>query len=315
LAQGSGHSSSVKRDTLVRFRSGSVSYLFLVMASRMSGPFVAFFMFYAYLTVEAFDSDIISDITSSAADERRALEIKAEEFWQPVLQAAEQAKLEEHLAVYDQVESAIAALPSDHGDVRGLLSRALTHLRRADETLMMQGISSSELASERLASMPLNDSPFSFLTGGQNLISLAIKRFVGGGQYSERLVNHLQQRQADILPALRGAAEATDNVLSDCRAASSLGFDVLKHDLYDADAASTPKVAKDAADSLIKAAGETRHRFMDLVMGAVNSLTKDSRERHDDPSATVTRSLLSGMQESLKTASTQNDAKWAVRLI
>eukprot|EP00927_Polykrikos_kofoidii_P028092 TRINITY_DN2458_c0_g1_i1.p1 TRINITY_DN2458_c0_g1~~TRINITY_DN2458_c0_g1_i1.p1 ORF type:complete len:286 (+),score=58.76 TRINITY_DN2458_c0_g1_i1:91-948(+) len=285
------------------------------MASRMSGPFLALCMLCAYSTVGAFDSDIISDITSSAADERRALEIKASEFWQPVLLAAEQAKLEEHLAVYEQVESAIAALPSDLCDVRGWLSQALTHLRRADENLMLQGVSSSELASERLAARPVDDGPFSFLTGGQNLFSLAIKRFVGGGQYSERLVNHLRRRQADILPALRGAAEATGSVLSDCRSASKLGFDVLKHDLYDVGAARTPSAAKDAADSLIKAAGETRHRFMALVTGAVNSLAKDSRERHDDPSATVTRSLLSGMQESLKTASVQNDAQWAVRLV
>eukprot|EP00927_Polykrikos_kofoidii_P028096 TRINITY_DN2458_c0_g4_i1.p1 TRINITY_DN2458_c0_g4~~TRINITY_DN2458_c0_g4_i1.p1 ORF type:complete len:314 (+),score=47.45 TRINITY_DN2458_c0_g4_i1:86-943(+) len=285
------------------------------MAPRVSGPVLAVCVYYACVSVQAFDSDIISDITSTAADERRALEIKAEQFWQLVLQAAERAKLDEHLAVYQQVESAIAALPDDVHGVRGLLSQALTHLRRADETLMMQGISSSELASERLVAKHLDDGPFSFLTGGQDLFSLAIRRFVGGGRYSERLVNHLKRRQADILPALRGAAEATGSVLSDCREASKLGFDVLKHDLYDPKALPTPGAAKDAADSLIKAAGETRHRFMDLVMGAVNSLSKDTRERHDDPSATVTRSLLSGMHESLEAASMKKDAQWAIRLV
>lgn len=289
--------------------------MFFDLASRMSGLFWVVCTFCGSFSVEAFDSDIISDITSSAADERRALEIKAEQFWQPVLQAAEKARLEEHLAVYEQVESAIAALPADVNVVRDMLSRGLTHLRHADELLVLQGVSSSEVASERLAARPLDDGPFSFLTGGQDLFSLAIKRFVGGGQYSERLLNHLQRRQADILPALRGAAEATSSVLSDCRAATDLGFDVLKHDLIVADAVSTPTAATDAADSLIEAAGETRQRFMDLVMGAVNSLAKDSRERHDDPSATVTRSLLSGMHESLKAASTQDNAQWSVRLV
>jgi hypothetical protein len=284
------------------------------MASRLSGLFLVVGMFCEFVS-EAFDSDIISDITSSAADERRALEIKAEQFWQPVLQAAEQAKLEEHLAVYEQVESVIARLSNDRGSVRGLLSQALTHLRRADETLLLQAISSSELASEKLAERPLGDGAFSFLTGGQDLFSLAIKRFVGGGQYSERLVNHLQRRQADILPALRGAAEATGSVLSDCRETENLGFDVLKHEVYDIRATATPSIAEDAADSLINAAGETRGRFMDIVMGAVTSLAKDTRERHEDPSATVTRSLLSGMQESLKSASVQTDAEWAVRLV
>eukprot|EP00927_Polykrikos_kofoidii_P049242 TRINITY_DN43328_c0_g1_i1.p1 TRINITY_DN43328_c0_g1~~TRINITY_DN43328_c0_g1_i1.p1 ORF type:complete len:317 (+),score=59.97 TRINITY_DN43328_c0_g1_i1:95-952(+) len=285
------------------------------MASRVSVTFCAMSIWYRNIFVHAFESDIISDITSSNGDERRALNIKAEQFWQPVLEAATRAKLDEHLPVYEQVDAAIASFPDDVNGIRAMLSKALEHLRRADETLVLQGVASAELASEQLAAKPVDDGFISFLTGGQNLLALAIKRFVGGGQYSERLVNHLRGRQVAILPALRGVADATGDVLHDCRRATELGFDVLKHEDFVLGKSSEFRAAEAAADLLITAAEETRERYMDLVMKAVNSLTKDVRERRDDPSAIVTRSLLSGMHESLKVANVQNDVKSGLRLV
>lgn len=170
-------------------------------------------------------------------------------------------------------------------------------LKRADEKVFEQAVESTNIASEQLQDGPSRfDSVFSFLTGGQNWLSSVTRRFVGGGRYSEKLEKHVSNRQRDVLPALRGASGIAGNVLTDCRLSSKLGFDVMKYDIYNDGVPKTPKVAKDAADRLVKASGETRHHFMAGTMAAVKSITADVEGKKDDASATVTASLLSGMQ-------------------
>lgn len=244
----------------------------------------------------AFGPDIISDITSPVADERRALEIKSEEFWQLIKQVAQETKLGEHLAVYDDAEAALAAMPAENEHVHALLAEALVHLRRADGKVLEQAVQSSELAAVKLATGPVPESALSFLTGGQNFLSSAIRRFVGGGGYENRAAADVTGRQADILPTLRGAAEISGNVLSDCRMASKLSFDLLKYDIYNKGVAKTPEAAKAAAYRVVDAAGQTRHHFMQGIVGMANAIAKDTQEKDVAPSAKVTQSLLSSLE-------------------
>jgi hypothetical protein len=245
----------------------------------------------------AFESDIISDLVTSGTDERRALEVKAEEFWQPILDVGHDAHADEHLEVYAAVQAAIAELPGENQHVRDLLSEGLMRLKRADERVFLQAVESNRVASEQLYNGPGRfESAFSFLTGGQNFLSAAIKRFVGGGRYSEKLLRDISSRQGDILPGLRGVSSASGDVLTDCRLSSKLGFDVMKYDIYNKGVPKTPKVARDAADRLVSAAGETRKRFMLGITASVGSITRDVEGKSDDASSTVTTSLLSSMQ-------------------
>lgn len=244
----------------------------------------------------AYESDIISDITGSASDERRALEIKHEQFWQLVQKAAQDTHTDAHLQVYAEVETALSALPEANDHVRGLLSEALMRLRRADETVLRQAVESSDLASIKLTQgPPPGVSMFSFLNGGQSFLSLAIKRFVGGGTYSEQVSQQIASRQTDMLPALRGAASVTSNVLSDCRLASKLSFDVLKYDIYNKGVPKTPEDIKAAAYKLVDAASQTRHQFSQGIVGMANALATDAKEKHVDPSAKVTQTLMTGL--------------------
>merc|ERR1719498_1225982 len=103
----------------------------------------------------------------------------------------------------------------------------------------MDAMRATKLASEELQK-PVSDSKqsaFSFMTGGQifSIFRDRLRRFASDGTYSERLVKLVEQRQADVLPALQGTAEISGNVLSDCRTASKRSFDVLKYDLYGPD--------------------------------------------------------------------------------
>lgn len=239
----------------------------------------------------AFDGEIISDIMTSSADEGRALTIKNEQFWQPLRDAAQQAAQDgKRWSVFQEVDVTIASLTDEHSKVRTLLREAIVHLKRADDVVLAQASQSSEIANEELAmSSGADASTFSFLTGGQNFISQAIRRFIGGGAYSEKLGDQIQKRQAAVLPALRGASIVAGDVLTDCRLASKLAFDVLKYDIYNSGVPKTPQSVKDAANHIVDAAGKTRHHFMQLIMGTVSSITRDTSEKHDDPAATVTR--------------------------
>lgn len=247
-------------------------------------------------TAAAFESDIISDIVTPKSDERRALQIKSDEFWNIVKEAAQQTHIDAHLEVYADVEAAITALPEENKHVRDLLTEALLRLRRADAKVLQQTVQASELASERLLTTSSGDTPFSFLTGGQNFLALAINRFIGGGQYTSKLTTQISDRQADILPVLREAASITGNVLGDCRLASKLGFDVLKYDIYNKGVPKTPPSATAAANKLVDAAGQTRHNFMQGITGIVNAIAKDTQEKHVDPSAKVTRTLMEDLK-------------------
>lgn len=246
-------------------------------------------------SVVGFDTEVISDIATPIADERRSLEIKNDQFWQSIQQAAKDTQISEHLKVYSEVEGVIKELPDENQHVRGLLADALVLLKGVDEVVLEQALRSSELASEQLALGPPPEGMFSFLTGGQDYFSSMIRRFVQGGQYSKRVAQNVADRQAAILPALRGVASVSGNVLKDSREASKLGFDVLKYDIYNRGVPKTPEAAKVAANDIIAAVGQTRHRFMQGVVGMANAISKDTQEKDVDPSAKVTQSLLSDL--------------------
>jgi len=255
-------------------------------------------------------ADIISDITTSETDEFSALQVKAEIFWKPILKAAEDVKMEKHLQLYADAEIVIKDLPAVNDYVRQTLREALDHLKHADDVSFKQALVSANVAREKL-DKPCDTSSdsFSFLHGGQNFLKAALQRFIGGGRYPEKLVEHVEQRQADILPVLRGVADITGDILSDCRLASRKGFDVRKYDIYNRNVPKTPKTASDLADRIIEAAGETRHRFTSSITDLVKGITKDFQEKQEHPAVTMTKASLQGLHESVAKAEAQMPAK------
>jgi len=248
-------------------------------------------------------ADIISDITTSESDESSALNIKAEMFWKPILSAAEDVHMEKHLALYADADKVITSLPAENEYVRKTLTEALDHLKKADAVSFKHALASSRVAKEKLDD-PYGSSgiEFSFLTGGQNFLKAALNKFIGGSSYPEKLKEHVSERQADILPVLRGASNATGNILKDSRLASSKAFDVLKYNSYNSDVPKTPKVAADLADRIVAAAGETRHHFTKSITDMANSIAKDENEKHEDASVTVTKVSLRGFHTSVAAA-------------
>jgi hypothetical protein len=247
-----------------------------------------------FFVASAFESDIISDIISPAADERRSRDIKSEQFWEPILEAGRANMQSKHRSVYVEVDATIAALPEENSYVRSALREAADSLQRADEAVSQQAERTVDIATEQLASGP-SESASSFLTGGQNFLALSMRRFVGGG-YQNSVDKDVAQRQGKILPLLQGTEAKTGNVLKNCRVAVQRSFDVLKHDVYNTDAPKTPAKAKLAANKITKAAGETKREFLQSMNGASSSLERDTQEKRTDPTAIVTRTLMGSLE-------------------
>jgi len=248
-----------------------------------------------------FGSEIISDITTPVADEGRALKIKDEQFWSPVLQAGNRAKdAPAHDALYASAEAALAELGGEHAAVRQALAEAITSLRRAEAAVRARGTDQAQLATEQLMGAPSGwdwSSTFSFLSGGRwgDLLRFTVRSFVDGGRYGDRLQQDIYRRRDESLPALRGASAAAGDVLRDCRKASTRAFDVLKYDIYTRGAPKTPKAAKDVADQIVAASRDTRRDFLGLVTEVAAGITKDVEAQNERPSATVTHSLFEGL--------------------
>lgn len=250
--------------------------------------------------------EVISDITTSEADEVKAMRIKADLFWEPIVAAAEDVKMEQHLALYADAEAVITGLPAENEYVRQALREALDHLKSADDASFKQALSTSRVAKEKLeAPCDTGGDVFSFVTGGQNFLKTALKRFVGGGRYADKLVEHAGQRQTDVLPILRGAAGVTGDILGDCRLASQRGFDVRKYSIYNRNVPKTPKIANDVADRIIDAASETRRRFTTGITGLAAGITRDFQEREEGAAATVTKASLHGLHATVADAEEQ----------
>lgn len=258
-------------------------------------------------------ADIISDITTSESDEFSALQIKAELFWKPILSAAEDVQMDKHLQLYADAEVVIKDLPTENEYVRLALREALDHLKSADDASFKQALASERVAKEKIdGPCDTGSSGLSFLSGGhwKNALQSALKQFIGGGRYSEKLVEHVEQRQADILPVLRGAAGVTGSILSDCRLASKRSFDLKKYDIYNKGVPETPQSAEDVADRIIEAAGETRRRFTRSITDLVKGITKDFQEKQEDAAVTVTKASLQGLHATVAQAEAKISANF-----
>jgi len=241
----------------------------------------------------------IEDRLDFEYDETRALDAKSEQFWQPVLQAANEAQPGQHADIYRDSQAALADLPEEnYSAVHQALQEAISHLHHADDTLMQQNSASLHLAADKLASPAGGqEEGLSFLTGSHRFLSLAMlaTQHLFGLSYKERLHKQVKQRQVEILPSLRGASKVTGDVLAETREASNKAFDVLKYDLYHRGSPKTPEAAKQVAQKIIAGARETRHRFFQPIMSSVDGMTRDVNGEEQSPSATVDDAMSVGL--------------------
>lgn len=248
--------------------------------------------------------EVISDIISeNEAIGREALQLKHKQFWTALLSDAEAAHIPEHLRLCEQADAEIAQLPEDRDYVRKTLTEAVERLRSANSALLAQLVQASDLAKQKLAQGPEESTSASsaFFRGGSiaDVFQKAVRQFLnvgvgGNGNYAERLHEQVSARQADVVPMLQGAASNFGSIMSECRAVSKAGFDVLKYDIYTRGVPKTPQAAKDLANKLIDAAGKTRQYYTSSIRSSAAAIAADATGKQDGASATL---MLSSMPE------------------
>lgn len=260
----------------------------------ISGLFVIARMVLVVILSPLVASEIISDLTTSSKDESKALALKRDQFWQPLLEAAEKMQIPEHLKLCNDAEKIIAELPAENDYVRAALLEVTQRLRHANEALLRQAVESTGVVEEKLSKHPATDTDN--VWSGSDLFSRAIRHFVGEGTYFERLAQGVADRQRDILPVLRGTAEMTGSVLEDCRLSSKRAFDALKYDIYNKGVPKTPQSAKDLAHKLVDASGKTRTQFTGFVMTMVAGITNDATGKGVNAATTVVHGVVQGIE-------------------
>lgn len=249
-------------------------------------------------------AEIISDLSTSPLDESRALSIKKEQFWRAVMESTDVKSVSKHVQLCDEADAFIEQLPPQNTYVHDKLREASMRLRRANEALLTQAVSTSEEAQKRLAEAG-GGASWTDGVSFSNAFSSAIRMFVGEGDYFQRLAKDVANRQAETMPVLRGAANSLGGVLGDCRKVSSLGFDIHKYNIYNRGTPETPSSAKALADRFIEAARTTRQEFMALTMGPIHSLVKDTQGKAERPAATVVHAELEQQWQSFGMGSSQ----------
>lgn len=255
---------------------------------------------FALISFSMSSAEIISDIgittRPSAADENQAREIKKEKFWTSMVETTESTHVAEHLLLAAEAENlALRHLEDKYSYVKEKLVEASKRLREANEALQLQSSDTKEVADKKL-----NENTGSGWNWGfswenglhlsySNAFSDARARLVGDGDYSQKVAKDVADRQADVEPVLRSAASKLGDVLTNCRKVSSLGFDILKYDIYNKGVPKTPPEVKAISDKLIAAARITRQEFMGVTMGPVHSLVDDTQAKAERPAATVVR--------------------------
>jgi len=257
----------------------------------------------AQLALCAIASDVISDLVTPEADKSEALRLRQTQFWSALSSVADDMRLTQHAELYQETEKALAELDDNtYSEVKAALSESLQHLKQADAAVLQQGLESSEFFKEELSSDAESRGLSWFAQGGQNVLAKAIRLFAEGGDYTERLKEQVRQRQKSLMPALEAAAHSSADVLTDTRLGSKRAFDVLKYDIYTKGAPKTPESAKTAANKLVNAVAETRHRFMTFVTGMATSLAHDVQGTKVSASATVAMDQLSKLEETPRLA-------------
>lgn len=272
----------------------------------------SFMILIVTLTVKLTTAEVISDVLSSESVEDRALEVRAKQFWSAIKSVADDMNLEEHVNLYAEAEQSLKELSPEHSYVREALSESLLRLQRADATVFKQGLESAGIAAAELEAIGKPSSKesggISWLRSGsqQGILRKALGLFIDG-KYADELREQVEERQASLLPMLRGAADVTGNVLEDCRLSTRLAFDVQKYDIYNKGVPKTPEAAKEVSKKIVEASSQTRKRFMNFVMSMVGSLVSDIAAKTTTASATVVQAEVQTAEEGAVQGTSQEE--------
>lgn len=237
-------------------------------------------------------AELYSDVESTERDETKALEIKAKDFWQGLMESAQGLETTKNAELSARVELALKKLPSGYNVIREHFDKAIGHLANADSMLFEEASRSKMMALQRLENGESHEALCDYVSENEDYLYTAYTRFVGYRTYEKKLGRHILSRLKEMEPALDRATEMAPQMYDQSEKASNSARAVmtnrkLGHTKQD-------DALRKLAGEIISATGKQRMRFQDYLFGSLLTTAQDLAGEKEKPSQTVMKASLRG---------------------
>lgn len=241
--------------------------------------------------------EFYSDLDSRAGDEAKALEIKAKDFWQGLMDSAQGLETTRNAELSARVELTLKALPADHKNhnaIVDLFTEALGHLSRADSMLFEEASRSKMTALQRLANGPSGEALCDYVSGFEDYLYTAYTRFVGHKTYEKKLARHILSRLKEAEPALDRAVDMAPQMYEESAKAEKITRKLIRK----LGNKKRDEALRVLALEVIGATAKQRKRFQDYLYGSLLSTAQDLAGEKEDAVQTVMKASLRGFGAS-----------------
>lgn len=237
-------------------------------------------------------AEFYSDVDSREGDEGKALEIKARDFWQGLMDSAQGLEATRNAELSSRVENKLKQLPPDYDKIRELFNKAITHLAKADSMLFEEASRSKMMALQRLENGASREALCDYVSHFEDALYSAYSRFVGYRTYEKKLARHILSRLTEVKPAIDSAVDMAPQMYEESEKASNFARAVVRspdlgHKKRDA-------VLRDLANEIITATGKQRKRFQEYLYGSLLTAATDMAGEDEAPEKTVMKASLRG---------------------
>jgi len=247
-------------------------------------------------------AEFYSDLDSKEQDEAKALEIKAKDFWQSLMDSAEGLQASENALLAEKVDKAVESLPPEDNDIRELFNTAMGHLAKADSMLLGEALSSKRLAMQRLQNGPAREAFFDFTSEWQDAFYSAITRFIGYKSYEKRLAKHITSRLREVMPTIHQAADMAPQMLDESSKASDHAYKIL-HSRISGRRDLSLDLQK-LASEIVRATGQQRLRFTNYLLNSFMTTAQDLASKNEKASKTVVQAGLRNLDGEISASET-----------
>merc|ERR1719162_2260180 len=169
-------------------------------------------------------AEFYSDVDSRDRDETKALEIKAKDFWQGLMESAQGLETTRNAALSARVELTLKKLPSDYNVIREHFNKAVGHLAKADSMLFEEASRTKMMALQRSENGASRDALCDYVSENEDYLFTAYTRFVGHksyhDSYEKKLARNILSRLKEVEPALDRATEMAPEMYDESEKAS-----------------------------------------------------------------------------------------------
>lgn len=238
-------------------------------------------------------AEFYSDLDSTAGDEARALEIKAKDFWQGLMDSAQGLETTRNAELSARVELSLKALPADsknYNTIVELFNEAIGHLAKADSMLFEEASHSKMTALQRLENGPSGEALCDYVSEFEDYLYTAYTRFVGHKTYEKKLARHILARLKEAEPALDRAVEMAPKMYEESDKAEKSARKLIRK----LGNKKRDEALRALALEVIGATAKQRMRFQDYLYGSLMSTAQDLAGEKEEASQTVIKATLRG---------------------